>query len=144
MLEARKKEVNMYRAYIILQVAVTCLFIHLDIQNVPGSVMCQAPAWTASGRVPALSGSQTHWGVRQFCFFFLGCTQGVWKFLGQGLLLSLSCSLHHSCSNTGSLTHCTGPGIELAPPQKQADQQPNVLQWKLSDGFFFLVVCFVF
>ena len=32
----------------------------------------------------------------------------------------LQCNLHCSYSNAGSLTPCAGPGIELAPPQRQA------------------------
>ena len=35
-----------------------------------------------------------------------------------GLNPSRSCNLHHSRSNAGSLTHCAGPGIQLAPPQR--------------------------
>ena len=30
----------------------------------------------------------------------------MWKFPGQGLNLHFGCSLHHSCGNRGSLTHC--------------------------------------
>ena len=32
---------------------------------------------------------------------------------------SHSCNLCHSCSNAGSLTHCTGPGIKPRTPQRQ-------------------------
>ena len=39
--------------------------------------------------------------------------------VGQGSNLSYNCDLCHSCSNPRSLTHCTGPGIETAPPQRQ-------------------------
>ena len=28
---------------------------------------------------------------------------------------SVTCNLAHSCSNTGSLTHCVGPGWDLHP-----------------------------
>ena len=41
------------------------------------------------------------------------------EFLGQGLNLSWSCNLHHSCSNAGSLTHCAGLGIEPLLPLRQ-------------------------
>ena len=34
--------------------------------------------------------------------FFNGCPHGIWKFLGQGLNLSLSCDLYCGCNNTGS------------------------------------------
>ena len=50
-----------------------------------------------------------------FFFFFFH-----WKFRGQGLNLSQSCDLYHSCGNSGPLTHCAGPGIKPAPPQRQA------------------------
>ena len=45
-------------------------------------------------------------------FFFLGYTNDIWKFSGQGSNLSRSWDLHHSYGNVGSLTHCTGPGIK--------------------------------
>ena len=38
---------------------------------------------------------------------------------GQGSHLSQSCNLYHSCSNTGSLTHCTRSGMAPVPPQRQ-------------------------
>ena len=44
------------------------------------------------------------------CFFFFGCTHGIWKFLGQESNPSCGCYLCQSCSNTGSLTHCTTVG----------------------------------
>ena len=50
---------------------------------------------------------------------FLVHIHGIQKFLGQGSNLSQSYDLHHSYSNTGSLTHCAKPGIKLAPPQRQ-------------------------
>ena len=43
------------------------------------------------------------------------------KFPGQGSNPNCSCDQHHSCSNPGSLTHCVGPGIRPARPQRQAD-----------------------
>ena len=45
--------------------------------------------------------------------FFFGCPWGIWKSLGQGLLLSHSCDLCHSCSNARSLTHCTTVGTPI-------------------------------
>ena len=48
----------------------------------------------------------------------LGHTCGVWKFLGQGLHLKCNCNLFHSCDNARFLTHCAGPGIKPAPPQR--------------------------
>ena len=50
-----------------------------------------------------------------------GHIHSVWKFLGQGSNSSHSCDLHYSCGNPGSLTHCTGLGIEPAPAQRQAE-----------------------
>ena len=60
-----------------------------------------------------------------FFFFFslFSHTCSIWKILGQGSNLSLSCDLHHSCSNTGSLTHCAGMGIKPMP-----QRQPGPLQ----------------
>ena len=55
-----------------------------------------------------------------FVFSLFGHTHSIWKFPGQGSNPSQSCNLHHSCSNTRPLTHCAGPGIKLAPPQRQA------------------------
>ena len=55
-----------------------------------------------------------------FFFFFLCRPRGIWKSPGQLWNSSQSCDLNHSCSNTGPLTHCTGPGLELVPPQRQA------------------------
>ena len=43
---------------------------------------------------------------RFLSFFLSDCIHGIWKFPGQGSNLSYSCSLCHSCSNAGSLTHC--------------------------------------
>ena len=58
-----------------------------------------------------------------FLSFFNDHTCGIWKLPGQGLNLSQSCNLRHirhSCSNAGSLSYCTGLGIEPALPQRQA------------------------
>ena len=52
-----------------------------------------------------------------FFFFFFYYPHGILKFLGPGLNLSCSCDICHSCSNSGSLTHCTSPRIEIAPQQ---------------------------
>ena len=46
--------------------------------------------------------------------FFVGHTHGIWKFLGQGLNLSHSVKLCHSCGNAGSLTHCAAVGTPKA------------------------------
>ena len=55
-----------------------------------------------------------------FVFVFLfGHAHGIWKFLGQGSSPSHIYDLHHSCSSTGSLTHCAQLGIKLMPPQRQ-------------------------
>ena len=51
--------------------------------------------------------------ILNFFFPFLAALQHI-EFPGQGSNLSSSCDLCHSCSNLRCLTHCTGPGIELA------------------------------
>ena len=58
-------------------------------------------------------------------FFFFGCTYSIWKFLGKGSSSTHSFNLHHSCgkTNTGTLSHCARPGIEITP-----QQQPELLQ----------------
>ena len=52
-------------------------------------------------------------GRNLIIFFFFSHTHNTWKFLGQGLNLSLSCNLM-----LDPLTYCTGLGIEPAPPQR--------------------------
>ena len=58
---------------------------------------------------------------RLFCLIFYCCTSGIWKFLGQRLNPSFSCSLCHNCGNArffsslhqprdwvhGNLSHCS-------------------------------------
>ena len=61
-----------------------------------------------------------------FFFSFFGHTHGIWKFPGQGSNPSHCFDLHHSCSNTRSLTHGSGLGIEPVPPQWQC-HIPNLL-----------------
>ena len=46
-----------------------------------------------------------------FFFFFFAHPLEKWEFLGQGLKLSCSCNLHHSCGNAGSLSYCAGQGL---------------------------------
>ena len=55
----------------------------------------------------------------------VSCGCSLWKFPGQGLNLSCSGNLHHSFSNTGSLTHCTRPGIEPIPQQHRSHCRDN-------------------
>ena len=43
-------------------------------------------------------------------FFFSAAPRAYGKFLGRGSNLSLSCDLHHSCSNAKSLTYCATAG----------------------------------
>ena len=66
--------------------------------------------------------------IYPFHFFFVGHTQGIWKFSGQGLNTSHICDPCHRCSNTGSLIHWAGPGIEPGPPKKQC-QIHNMLYY---------------
>ena len=56
---------------------------------------------------------------RNYFYFFHGCTCGRWKFPDLGSNVSHSCDLCHSCGNTKSLTHCTGPGSIPKLPQRQ-------------------------
>ena len=56
-----------------------------------------------------------------FFFPFFGCTHEMWKFPGQGSNPSWRYNLCHNCINPGSSTHCTGPGIKPAPPQRQEE-----------------------
>ena len=50
-------------------------------------------------------------------FFFFGHPRGIWIFPDQGISnLSWNWDLRYSCSNAGSLTHCSGPGVSPAPP----------------------------
>ena len=55
-----------------------------------------------------------------FFFSFISCHNSIWKFPGQGLNPIPSCNQYHSCTNARLLTHCTGLGMEPAPPQNQA------------------------
>ena len=64
-----------------------------------------------------------------------------------GLNLSLSCDLHHSCGNTGTLTHCARLGIQPVPLQwpelLQSDPLSAVPQQELLHRCFFFC-CFFF
>ena len=54
--------------------------------------------------------------IVEFLKKFYSHIHSTWKFLSQGLNLSYSCDLCHSCSNARSLTHCATagtPGIFL-------------------------------
>ena len=44
---------------------------------------------------------------------FFGCSHGAWNFLGQWSNPCCDCDLHHSCSNTGSLTDKQTSSSEL-------------------------------
>ena len=58
--------------------------------------------------------THTHTHVKIYTYFN-DCSYGIWKFSGQGLNLSCSCDLCHSCGNASPFTQCTGPGIEPEP-----------------------------
>ena len=63
-----------------------------------------------------------------FYFILLSTpTAYIWKFSDQGLNPSHSFNLYHSCSNTGSLNHCAGPGIE--PTCQQRPKLPQRKCW---------------
>ena len=67
--------------------------------------------------------------------FFFWMPFGIWKFRCQGSNPSCSSDPHNSCGNARSLTHCTGPGIKLAPQQRPDCYRDNadftVPQWQL-------------
>ena len=77
--------------------------------------------WIGSISFTTFKFSGRIWIKLSFFFFFFfplfGCTCGIWKFLGQGLNLSLSCNLCQSCGNAWSLTHCAWPRIKPMPPR---------------------------
>ena len=67
----------------------------------------QNPCFTSQKKKPLEPSFQNIY----FLFFnFFGRTCSIWKFLGQGTNPSCSFYLHHSCSNTGSLTPIPGQG----------------------------------
>ena len=70
--------------------------------------------------------------------FFLGRICSIWKFPGQGSNPSHSCNLHHN--HSGSLTHCTRPGIKPMPPQRQC-QILNLLHHSSNSRNGFLKRC---
>ena len=75
--------------------------------------------WARAGIEPSttlfLVGFVNHWattGTPDILFYFIlflffVYTQGIWKFLGQGLNLSHSCSLCCSYGNARAFNHCT-------------------------------------
>ena len=65
-----------------------------------------------------------------FSFSFLTTPQHM-EFPGQGSDPSRGCNLSHSCSNTGSLTHCAGPGIKPVTQCSQDAADPVVPQQEL-------------
>ena len=60
------------------------------------------------------------------------------EFPGQGSDPSSSFDLSCSCDNTGSLTHCPGPGIEPGSQCSQDATNPIAPQWELHDLRFCL------
>ena len=64
---------------------------------------------------------------KDFSFFFGHPT----AYEVPGLVLSLTCHLHCSCGNTGSLTHCARPGMEPASWCCRDAADPVVLQSEL-------------
>ena len=68
---------------------------------------------------------------------------GIWKLLGQGWNPSHSCDLCHSCSNTGSLIHCIGLGIELVSSQRQAGSLPHCTRIRTPVPYFLFFPSFL-
>ena len=74
------------------------------------------------------------------CVCVCVCVFSFWqhmKFSGQGSDLSCSCNLSHSCGNTGFLTHCARPGIELSSQRSQDATDPTAPQWELPLSFMY-------
>ena len=73
------------------------------------------------------------------CLFVFWLPHGLWSSLGQGSYLSCGFDLCHSCSNTGSLTHCRAgdricvPALQRHPPPHCATAGTPVLH--LLSGF---------
>ena len=77
-----------------------------------------------------------------FLSFLPPCSQHI-EFLGQGLNLSHSCDLHHSCSNTGSLTHCARLGMEPVSQSSRDATNFVVPQRELLCKNFLICTCLV-
>ena len=60
---------------------------------------------------------------RYLSFDFYDCTNGIWKFPGQGSNPTWSCNLCHSYSNAKSLNHCAKLGMKPSNPQWPEPQQ---------------------
>ena len=71
-----------------------------------------------------------------FFFFFFGFPLHI-EFIGPVSYLSHSCHLGHSYSNTGSLTHCAGPGIEPTSQCSQDTTDPIAPQQELPVCIFY-------
>ena len=82
-----------------------------------------------------------------FCLLvgWFGCTHGVCKFPGQGLNLSCSWDLCHSCGNARSLTHCAGRGIEpvIHQPPKPLQRQCRILNPLCHSGNSYSIVYWI-
>lgn len=76
--------------------------------------------------------------VLQLLFFCY--THRIWKFSCQGFSWSHSCDLLHSCSNTGSLTHCAVPGIKSVSQGSSKAINPTEPQWELPAHFLHLIL----
>lgn len=112
------------------------------------SVACRnswARDWTCATAVimldPQLLNHQ--WTLGSSCFlvswFFLA-TPGCVECLGQSSDLSHSQDLHCSCSYTGSLTHCVGPGMEPMSQSYRFTANPVVPQQEFL--LFLFLFCF--
>ena len=68
-------------------------------------------------------------------FFLFWLPHSNMEFLGQGLDRSHNPEPSRSYSNTGSLTHCAGPGIEPSSQRFQDVADPIVPRWELLEFF---------
>ena len=77
-------------------------------------------------------------------FSFFAHTRVIWKFSGQWSNPSQSHALCHSCSNTGSLTHCVGLGSLWEAPQRQARSLIHCAPVRAPGNDNFLILGFSF
>ena len=99
----------------------TCSHVHMLLEQRAWSL------WEHEVRKPLASRCQGSVLHCQLLFYSFGCGWGqpprMWKFLGQGANPCCSCSLHHCCSNPGSLTHHNTRETLIAASGQSADPE---------------------
>ena len=81
----------------------------------------------------------TLWFYEFDILFFISGHPMAYGVPGPGSDPSHSCHLSHSSSNTRSLTHCRGPGVEPASQCSQDAADPVVPHWELGVWLIYLV-----